>query len=81
MSRPVQGTFAFPLLDGESESSALDAAHWTSVYEQLVSFCSSVLAEDDVVESVDRDALRRRLRHFEQRHEFWASQQDLAHPA
>lgn len=61
----------FPLLDGETESGGSDAAHWRDVYAELVSFCRSVLAEPDVAETIDRVALRRRLRHFEQRHDYW----------
>jgi hypothetical protein len=62
---------SFPLLDGEAESGAADAAHWSDVYEQLVNFCHSVLAEHDAAETVDRERLRRRLRHFEQRRDYW----------
>jgi hypothetical protein len=68
----------FPLLDGEAESGGLDAAHWVAVYDQLVTFCHSVLAEDDVAESVDQVGLRRRLRHFEQRSSYWRQQLDSA---
>jgi hypothetical protein len=62
---------AFPLLEGEAQSGTSDAAHWTDVYEQLVNFCHSVLAERDALDTVDRDGLRRRLRHFEQRRDYW----------
>jgi hypothetical protein len=61
---------AFPLLDGETESGTADAAHWSNVYEQLATFCHSILAEDDA-DTLDRDGLRRRLRHFEQRRDYW----------
>lgn len=68
----------FPLLDGEGESGAADAAHWADVYEQLVNFCHSVLAEHDAVDNVDREALRRRLRHFEQRRDYWEEERRFA---
>ena len=68
MGRDLQ--LAFPLLDGEAESGAADAAHWSDVYDQLVNFCHTVLAEHDALDSVDRDGLRRRLRHFEQRRDY-----------
>ena len=69
---------AFPLLDGEAASGAADAGHWSNVYEQLVNFCHSVLAEHDVEDNVDREALRRRLRHFEQRRDYWQREADFA---
>ena len=62
---------AFPLLEGEADSGSADAAHWSLVYSQLVNFCRSVLAEHDAAETMDRDGLRRRLRHFEQRRDYW----------
>ena len=68
---------AFPLLEGESERGVADAAHWSNVYEQLVTFCRSVLAEDDVA-TLDRDRLRRRLRHFEQRRDYWERESRFA---
>ena len=68
----------FPLLEGEAESSGIDAAHWQEVYNQLVNFCQSVLAEHDAAETVDREALRRRLRHFEQRREYWEREHRFA---
>jgi hypothetical protein len=74
---PANGP-AFPLLEGETESGSLDAAHWANVYSQLVAFCHSVLAEDDVAETLDRQALRRRLNHFEQRRDFWDRQRPFA---
>jgi hypothetical protein len=75
LARPVLGPgVEFPLLDGEAESGGLDAAHWVAVYEQLISFSRSVLAEDDVAESLDRGVLRRRLRHFEHRGAYWRRQ-------
>jgi hypothetical protein len=78
LARPVLDPgVEFPLLEGEAESGGLDAAHWVAVYEQLISFCRSVLAEDDVAESVDRGALRRRLRHFEGRGAWWRRQLDF----
>lgn len=82
MARPVFGPgIEFPLLDGEAESGGLDAAHWVAVYEQLVSFCRSVLAEDDVAESVDQALLRRRLRHFEHRTSYWRRLLEFRDPA
>ncbi len=82
MARSVLGPgVKFPLLEGEAESGGLDAAHWVGVYEQLVSFCDSVLAEDDVAESVDQAALRRRLRHFEHRRSYWRRQLPFSEPA
>ncbi len=72
---------AFPLLEGETESGPIDAAHWSSVYEQLVTFCRSVLSEDDVLETVDRKALHRRLRHFEQRRDYWERERRFAEDA
>ena len=75
MARPILDSGVdFPLFDGEAESGGLDAAHWVAVYDQLIGFCRSVLAEDDVAESVDRGALRRRLRHFERRDAYWRRQ-------
>ena len=68
----------FPLFEGETESGGSDAAHWADVYEQLVSFCRSVLAETDVAGNLDRDALRRRLRHFEQRRDYWERERRFA---
>jgi hypothetical protein len=61
----------FPLLQGEETCTAQDAGHWISVYEQLISFCRSVLAEDDVDHGIDRAALYARKRHFEARREYW----------
>jgi hypothetical protein len=82
VGRQVLGSgIEFPLLEGEAESGGLDAAHWVAVYEQLVSFCRSVLTEDDVPESVDRGALRRRLRHFEHRSSYWRRQLEFPEPA
>lgn len=79
MARPaLDSGLEFPLLDGEAESGGLDAAHWVAVYDQLISFCRSVLTEDDVVEGVDRRALRRRLRHFEHRGGYWRRQLDFS---
>jgi len=63
LARPVlEPGVEFPLLEGEAESGDVDAAHWVAVYEQLISFCRSVLAEDDGAAGVDRGDLRRRLR-------------------
>jgi hypothetical protein len=64
----------FPLLAGEETGTAQDAPHWINVYEQLIAFCRSVLAEDDV--DFDRSALDVRQRHFEQRLEHWLRQLD-----
>ena len=61
----------FPLLQGEETGTAQDAEHWISVYEQLIAFCRSVLAEDDVDHGIDRAALYARKRHFEARRDFW----------
>jgi hypothetical protein len=60
----------FPLLQGEDTWTAEDAAHWISVYEQLIEFCGSVLAED-VDHGIDRAALYARKRHFKARRDFW----------
>ena len=69
---------AFPLLAGEEFCTADDAGHWIDVYEQLIVFCRSVLAEDDVHDSIDRTALYKRLRHFEGRRDHWLRQLDAA---
>lgn len=61
----------FPLLQGEDKCTAEDAAHWISVYEQLIAFCRSVLAEDDVEHGIDRAGLHARQRHFEDRRQHW----------
>ncbi len=58
-------------MQGEDTRTAEDAAHWISVYGQLIEFCGSVLAEDDVDHGIDRAALYARKRHFEARRDFW----------
>jgi hypothetical protein len=77
MARSQSGRIErFPLLQGEDKCSALDAGHWISVYEQLIAFCRSVLAEDDVEHGIDRAALYSRKRHFEARRDYWLSMID-----
>ncbi len=77
MGSPSRETF--PLLEGEEAVwEPADAAHWAGVYRALVKFCRDVLAEDDVIETLDTAMLRRRLRHFEARLAFWEGRQELA---
>lgn len=71
---------------GEDPSSRLleDAAHWSSVYEELIAFKERLLAEvEDKIQEVekpavgaelghDRDILRFELRRLRLHHAFWA---------